>query len=201
MNDKTKDQGLQEQQSDLLGDSRSLELTQEGLTSVKKDWGKKKRNLRDGHRQTLVLTTKDILRTTRVPRSTSRHEKVLTILHKPFQKVFSIGQAVVAVETDTGKQILNGGHLAHTALMQNGYCLAIIPTSAELKTLKSLEYKLLYASFYHKHKKRERKELVREWLTYHSKGFRNEDITRNLGLLFNVTARTIYNDLKEISNV
>lgn len=200
MNSKNQNQDPLSQTTDLLGDSQFLELTNESLSTVKKKWEHRKGIESRGYRPILIITTRDRLKTTKSPRGTSRFERVLAALQPPFQRVFSFGPQVVAIDTENGRQILTGSHLANASLSQNGYCIAITPTVSENKTLKTTEYQLLSTSFFLNHKKRERKELVKEWKVHHLKVFKEDDITRHLSYLFNVTERTIYNDLDEIAN-
>lgn len=188
------------QTTDLLGDVSSQELTRDNLSSVKKEWEHRKAVENKGYRPILVLTSKDRIKTTRPPRGISRFDKVLSALRPPFQKVFHLGQNVVAIDTDTGRHILSGGHLANASLSQKGYCVALAPSATDAKTIKTKEFQLLSTSFFFSHKKRERQELVKEWVTYHLIVFKEDDITRHLSYLFNVTERTIYKDLNELSH-
>ena len=187
------------QTTDLLGDTHALELTAEGAANVKKEWGNPKGGKEKTTHPVLMLTTREPLKIIRVPRCSSRFEKVLDSLRPQFKKVFPYITQVTGIETDTGRQILSGGFIANAALNQNGYCVALSLTVAESKTMKTQEFQLLQASFSMKHKKRDRKALVNEWRGCHSKIFKNDDITRNLSNLFDVTERTIYTDLKETS--
>ncbi len=187
------------QTTDLLGDAHSLELAKESLSNVKKRWEHQKGVENKGYRPILFLTTRDRIKTIRSPRGTSRFDKVLSALRPPFQKVFHYGPQVVAIDTDAGRQILSGGHLANASLSQSGYCLAVAPSATEIKILKTKEFQLLSTSYFFSHKKRERKELVKEWINHHLMVFKEDDITRHLSYLFNVTERTIYNDLEELS--
>lgn len=187
------------QTTDLLGDTLALELTAEGAANVKKEWGNPKKSTEKSTHPVLMLTTREPLKVIRAPRCSSRFEKVLDSLRPQFKKVFPYITQVTGVETDTGRQILSGGFIANAALNQNGYCVALSLTIAEAKTMKTQEFQLLQASFSMKHKKRDRQALVNEWRGCHSKIFKNDDITRNLSNLFDVTERTIYTDLKETS--
>lgn len=185
---------------DLLGDVSSLALEKARLGTVGKEWGSHRGSEANIPAPTLViLTTKDKLKAATPPIGQSRFAHVLSALRPNFRKVFAYGQQVLASETESARHILTSGHVADATLIQNGYCLAIQPTRPELATLRSREYQLLHTSYFFRHNKRERTALMKEWQTAHQKVFKGADIVRDLSLVFEVTPRTIYNDLKHIT--
>lgn len=194
------------EENDLLGAVPQPLATAKSLR-VNKEWqetacldgaGRPRRRSggRDPSRTLLILTGRERYRVTPSPVTKSRFAKILVELRPSFSQVFARGQQVMAMEADTGRHILASGHIADANLTHNGYCLAIQPTKKEIITLKTFEFQLLYASYYYRHKKIERITLLKQWVGIHDKVFKTDDIIRNLSLVFEVTPRTIYNDLK-----
>ncbi len=154
---------------------------------------------RDPYRPLVLLTSRERYRVTPAPVTRSRFAQILVELRPSFSQVFARGQQVMVMEADTGRHILASGHIADANLTHNGYCLAIQPTKKEIFTLKTFEFQLLYTSYYYRHNKRERITLVKQWVDIHQKVFKTDDIIRNLSLVFGVTPRTIYSDMKHLT--
>lgn len=185
---------------DLLGDAPNLTLETERPVTVRKKWGPQQRSERNvASPHMIIVTTKNRLKVVVPPIAAAELAPLLKLLRPNFQQVLQKGQQVMAMETDTGMLILSGGHIAEANLVNNGYCVAYKPTKAEINTLKSREFQLLYTSYFYEHKRRERLLLIAQWESAHNKVFKSDDVVRNLSRVFKKTPRTIYNDLTVLS--